>query len=171
MQQYVITLKGDDQPGILEKLTKIIDDHKGNWLDAHVAQLCGKVAGLVIVDIPQGETEFFEESIHHFPVGEVNLELTQVQPTEKDEHIVTRIGLISNDRPGIVRDISQHLSSLGIHINKLHSDCYPAPMSGGNIFAMQAEIVLPENCDEDNLRNSLEGIADDLLVEFTVTSH
>ncbi len=170
MQQYVVTIKGQDQKGILEKLTKLIDDNQGNWLDAHVAQLAGKVAGLVIVDIPTEQTEFFEQSAADFPVGDVKLELSKVANKDKQEHIVTRIGLISNDRPGIVRDITQHLSSLGVHINKLHSDCYPAPMAGHNIFAMQAEIELPEDCNEERLRDSLEGIADDLLVEFTLSS-
>ncbi len=170
MQQYVMTIKGQDQSGILEKLTKLIDDNQGNWLDAHIAQLAGKVAGLVIVDIPEDNSQFFEQSAREFPLADVRLELSKVANKDKHDHVVTRIGLISNDRPGIVRDITQHLSSLGVHINKLHSDCYPAPMAGHNIFAMQAEIELPEDCSEERLRNSLEGIADDLLVEFTLSA-
>ncbi len=44
----VLTIIGEDRPGIVELLAKIISDHSGNWLESSMSQLAGKFAGVEI---------------------------------------------------------------------------------------------------------------------------
>ena len=40
----VLTIIGEDRPGIVESLAEIISDHSGNWLESSMSQLAGKFA-------------------------------------------------------------------------------------------------------------------------------
>ena len=46
---YVITFIGDDRPGLVEALAKVISGHDGNWLESRLSQLDSKFAGIIRV--------------------------------------------------------------------------------------------------------------------------
>ena len=48
----ILTVIGDDKPGLVEELATAISAHGGNWLEASMAQLSGKFAGIVEVAVP-----------------------------------------------------------------------------------------------------------------------
>ena len=37
----VLTVIADDKPGTVEKLSSVIADHHGNWLESRMAQMAG----------------------------------------------------------------------------------------------------------------------------------
>ena len=43
----VLTVIGDDRPGLVEQLAAAISEHRGNWLESSMAHLAGKFAGIV----------------------------------------------------------------------------------------------------------------------------
>ena len=47
----VLTIIGEDRPGIVESLAEIISDHSGNWLESSMSQLAGKFAGILRVSV------------------------------------------------------------------------------------------------------------------------
>ena len=49
---YIVTFIGDDRPGLVESLSRVIESNRGNWLESRLSQLGGKFAGLVLVTLP-----------------------------------------------------------------------------------------------------------------------
>ena len=47
----VLTIIGEDRPGIVESLAEIISDYSGNWLESSMSQLAGKFAGILRVSV------------------------------------------------------------------------------------------------------------------------
>jgi glycine cleavage system transcriptional repressor len=47
------------------------------------------------------------------------------------------------DHPGIVHQISNVLSSMGVNIESMETETYAAPVSGTPIFRLEAEIAVP----------------------------
>ena len=47
----VLTVIGDDKPGLVESLSSVIADHQGNWLESSMSQLAGKFAGILKVSV------------------------------------------------------------------------------------------------------------------------
>jgi glycine cleavage system regulatory protein len=43
----VLTVIGDDRPGLVERLSAAIGKHGGNWLQSSMSHLSGKFAGIV----------------------------------------------------------------------------------------------------------------------------
>ena len=76
--------------------------------------------------------------------------------------------LIADDRPGIVRDISQALAGRDVNIEELQTETYDAPMSGGMLFKATARVGLPAGTSSDDLRQALEALGNDMMVEITL---
>ncbi len=52
----VLTAIARDRPGVVESLADVIAAHSGNWVESSMAQLGGKFAGIVRVEVPADAT-------------------------------------------------------------------------------------------------------------------
>ena len=73
---------------------------------------------------------------------------------------------VGQDRPGIVKQISRSLAQHQVNVEELHTERSSAPMSGEMLFQATIEVLAPADCDLAALRQSLEKIAADLMVEI-----
>jgi glycine cleavage system regulatory protein len=76
--------------------------------------------------------------------------------------------LMGQDRPGIVRKLTQALASRGVNVEELHTECVSAPMSGEPLFKARARLQVPADFSIDDLRQELERIAADMMVDVTL---
>lgn len=67
-----------------------------------------------------------------------------------------------------MRDITRLLSEHGINLERLHTDVRPAPMSSEPLFHAEALLAVPLTLSLDLLREKLEDLADDLMVELNL---
>jgi len=52
-QHLVLTVIGDDRPGLVEALSHVVAEHHGNWSESRMAHLADKFAGIVTVTVPK----------------------------------------------------------------------------------------------------------------------
>src|SRR5207237_331223 len=76
------------------------------------------------------------------------------------------VELLGLDRPGLVREISRLLASRRINVEELATDIFSAPMTGEAMFRAKARVGVPSEVDAEELRQSLERLARDLMVEI-----
>jgi glycine cleavage system regulatory protein len=65
-----------------------------------------------------------------------------------------------------VRDISRTLAHLRVNIEELETDVTSAPMSGEALFRARAELGVPATVTTETLRDLLESIAGELMVDL-----
>lgn len=166
IQNYILTLIGDDRPGLIETLADVVQQQNGNWLESRLANLAGKFSGIVLVSIPKSQSGAFEASILALKDSGLSVRATEAgSHTTNGRHTET-MSVIANDRPGILSEVSAVLAKLGVNVEELTTDCEPAPMSSEMLFKAVAKINVPDNVSDDQLTETLEGLADDLVVEF-----
>ena len=51
----VLTVIGDDKPGLVEALSQAIANNSGNWLESSMSHLAGKFAGILRVSVADAE--------------------------------------------------------------------------------------------------------------------
>ena len=78
---------------------------------------------------------------------------------------ILHIELTGQDRPCIVREVSTVLAGLGVSIESMSTLTYDAPMGGGTLFGTDALLVLPESVTVADVRDALEGITGELMVD------
>ena len=74
--------------------------------------------------------------------------------------------LVGNDRSGIVRDITRVLTGLGVNLERLVTEVRLAPMSNEPLFHAEAILAVPLTLSLEVLRERLEILADEMLVEL-----
>jgi glycine cleavage system regulatory protein len=171
MPDLVLTLIGPDRPGIVEAIAEPIARHGGNWLESRMAHLAGKFAGILRIEVPAGREAALTEALRALET--VGLKLTiETGPAETAgagarTYLLELMGL---DRPGIVREISRLLAERGVNIEELTTDRSAAPMSGELLFRSRARVTVPPQTDPDRLRERLEQLAGDLMVQITLAA-
>jgi glycine cleavage system regulatory protein len=167
--QLVLTVIGRDRPGLVELLAAEIAKHGGNWEESRMAHLAGKFAGILRVSLPAGAMNSLTQALTALEREGLRVVVEEAEPTvAQTASQRLRLELIGNDRAGIVRDISQALASRNVNVDELHTSCEDAPMGGGQLFRASAMLRVPGEVSLDELRTTLEGLADDLMVELTL---
>ena len=168
MAILVLTAIGDDHAGLVSELSGVIADHGGNWETSRMAHLAGKFAGIVMITVPDDQAEALIRDLR--PLEEQGLlnitaELTTA-PTPPESSLT--LELIGLDQPGIVHDISDALASRDVNIEELETETVAAPMDGGTLFKARAVLGLPEGLSADELTDTLEELAVQLMVDIEV---
>ncbi|MEM7014381.1 MAG: ACT domain-containing protein, partial [Verrucomicrobiota bacterium] len=60
---FVITVLGEDRPGIVESLAAAVADHGGNWIESRMAHLAGQFAGIVQVETDRSRASELRKAI------------------------------------------------------------------------------------------------------------
>ena len=61
------------------------------------------------------------------------------------------------------------LAARGVSIEELSTDVREAPMAGGTLFEARAVLNAPPTTSTETLRSMLEGLADELMVEISLS--
>lgn len=169
MTSLVLTVIAPDQPGLVEQLSQTIVAHQGNWLESSMSRLAGKFAGILIVSVPDNQIPPLTEALSALESQglKVIAERSSDPQTDTGGNSIS-ISLIGSDHPGIVHDISQVLSGYQINVERLGTELFSGSMSAEKLFKADADLLVPASVDLDDLQQSLEEIASDLMVDITL---
>ena len=174
MATLVLTVLGDDRPGLVSALAAPVKAHGASWERSQMSRLAGKFAGIVVVSVAGDRldglvaelTSLATEGLH------VTFEQTGEQtdaPADAEPLQRLNLELLGADRPGIVAEISAVLAEAHVSIVELSTDVREAPMAGGTLFEARAVLTAPAAGDTDALRAVLEALADELMVELLLS--
>ena len=169
MATFILTVVGDDRPGLVSAVSAPINAHGASWERSQMSRLAGKFAGIVLVTVADERldalvadlTALKAEGLH------VSLERTD-EPVERESQRL-HLELLGADHPGIVAEISASLATHHVSIEELSTDVREAPMAGGTLFEARAVLNAPPTTSTDALRSMLEGLAHELMVEIRLS--
>jgi glycine cleavage system regulatory protein len=163
--QLVMTLIGPDRTGLVEAVARAVADHSGNWLESRMCRLGGEFAGILRVEVPANKKSALLDALQNTPGLQVIVHPSGTNLPAGGRQ--TQMEIIGQDRPGIVHEISAALARAGVNVEEFSSEVTSAPISGETLFKAQARLHLPENCHLAALKEELEKIAADLLVDVS----
>jgi glycine cleavage system regulatory protein len=155
-----------DRPGIIDTLSGIIKDNQGNWLESRMSQLAGKFAGVVKVQITEQNVAGLERALDELKQSGWIINTEYSQDNSADSQANAKLSIVGNDRPGIVKDVAQALSALAVNVLELNTQFESAAMSAEPLFKTKARVHIPENIDFDDVRDALEQLSNELMVEI-----
>jgi glycine cleavage system regulatory protein len=86
---------------------------------------------------------------------------------EKPARLVT-LEIVGNERPGIVRAVTEALTRLGVNIEEFMSGLEGEPFTGVEMFRATARLSVPDGLKLDELRKALERLAAEIMVDLAV---
>ena len=165
MATFVLTLFGDDRPGLVSDIAGAISARGGSWERSQLSQAAGKFAGVVVISAPKAQSEAILADLHALEGEGLHVLVDRTDaPVETD---LARFGLelVGADRPGIIAEIAALLVAHRVSIEDLVTELTDAPMAGGKLFEARAVLVAPESMSAHDLREALEELADRLMVD------
>lgn len=168
-QSLVMTLIGEDRPGLVDSVATMVAEHGGNWLEGRMSRLGGQFAGIVRVEVPVEAERPLIRALRDLSAQGLNVIVhsDRPRPAQKQQRL-SLLEIVGQDRPGIVRQISHALAGFGVNVEELHTECSSAAMSGETLFKARARLSIPESCNVAELRQTLEKIAADLIVDISL---
>jgi glycine cleavage system regulatory protein len=166
-QHLVLTVIGDDRPGLVGELSAAISAHGGNWLESSMAQLAGKFAGIVEVSVDAAQADALGKTLGHLKGLKVSVESAAVQESAPAGRRL-KLALVGHDRIGIVREVSMVLAKHAVNVESLETHTSSAPMSAAVLFHATAELTAAPGLDAGALTQELERISQDLMVDITL---
>ena len=170
----VLTVIGDDRPGLVGQLSAAIGKHGGNWRQSSMSHLSGKFAGIGCVAIEEEHLDALRAELAALPGLRINAEVSASEQAANAPAGVPTSGrrlsltLVGHDRLGIVREVSHVLAKHAVNVEELSTHTASAPMSAEILFYATAELTASPQLDTRVLVHDLEQISNDMMVDITL---
>lgn len=163
----ILTVVGSDRPGLTSALADAVLSVGGNWMESHLSRLGGKYVGSVLVGLPASKVEALAEACR--AVDRVGLTVTIIEAgDEVPAATPLSLELVGQDRPGIVREIAAAMAALGVNIAQMETGVVSESWSGAPLFEAHLELELPAATTADAVREALEAISGEIMVDFNL---
>src|SRR4249919_3634570 len=109
MTDLVLTLIGDDRPGLVDAVAAIIAAHDGSWLESRMTHLAGKFAGILRAELPASQAAAALKALAGLEsrglrvVAETGERAASGPAAGEPGDRAMQLDLVGLDRPGIVR--------------------------------------------------------------------
>lgn len=167
--KMILSAIGSDRPGLTQALADAVYDAGGNWLESHLSRLGGKYVGAVLVEIEAAQLPALESAIRRVDATGLHVSVLPAGDEAPPQGEALRIELVGQDRPGIVREVTRVLAGLGVNIEDLSTGTERGSWSGEPLFRATAQLSLPAGVASERLREALEAISGEIMVDFTIS--
>jgi len=165
--QLILTFIADDRPGLVDTLSQALTECDGNWLESKTANMAGKFAGIVHVEVPDAaRAAALRGKLAGLAATGLAVTATDARMAEEAKGAALTISLVGPDHPGIVRDIAHCLAVHRASIEAMETHTADAPMGGGVLFYARIAARAPAGMNDDALRRELEQLASALMVDL-----
>jgi glycine cleavage system regulatory protein len=163
----IVTVLGADRPGIVSLLSDRAQRFGASWTNSRMSHLSGEFAGMVQLEVPH-------ESVDGLITALKDLESTGLRVSiAKSEGKANTAGLrlmtlelVGNDQVGIVSKLTSALTELNISIEQI--DTALIQEANQTSFKVRAEILVPKNVNDANLRAALDALASEITVDIAL---
>ena len=164
----VLTFVGDDRPGLVNAISAQVVEFGGTWLESRSVRLAGKFAGVVLVRIRNENLIPLESALATLAPSGLRVSIDRgAREADKPARLVA-LEIVGKERPGIVRDVTQALTHLGVNIEEFTSGLEGEPFTGALMFRATARLGVPDSLGLDDLRKALERLAAEIMVDLSV---
>lgn len=164
----VMTIIGQDRPGLVESVADLVASHGGNWLESRMSRLGGHFAGILRVEVPAEKEQALVANLKGLSSRGLSVVVhSDRRKAEPPPGRLRVLEIVGQDRPGIVREISHALVGHGVNVEELQTECASAAMTGETLFKARAKLRVPDSADVETIRQNLEKIASDLIVDVS----
>ncbi|OJJ12853.1 amino acid-binding protein [Alphaproteobacteria bacterium AO1-B] len=170
MQDHLVfTVIAEDRSGLVEKIADVIAGAGGNWIESSMARLGGEFAGIVRISVPAENASQLTAALKALGSDGIDITLRSGQGSDNEAlGASAHLDLVSQDHPGILRDITHILSEHKVSIEYLETSVEAGSMQGGFLFKASADLRLPTGLTPAQLSDALQATAADLMADISL---
>jgi glycine cleavage system transcriptional repressor len=168
MRHFILTAVGEDRPGIVAGITKVLYDKGFNIEDSTMTRLNNEFAVMLIVtteeDISENElrnsfSRVAQEKDLYINVKEIPEEIFEKKKRESEIYSIVVYGA---DKPGIVYSVAKLLSDRNINISDLRTE------KSNDLYLLIAQLEFPPNLSEEEIKEDIERLKEELNIDISL---
>jgi glycine cleavage system regulatory protein len=167
-EKIIITLFAKDRPGIVRAVSQAMLNHDSNWLESSLSRLCGQFTGIIHLEVSDINKPRLLKEFASMSEDGIFVTVQNAQGVSSDNQEVNGLQILveANDRPGIVKEITEALAVENVNVDNIDTEVESASMAGYPIFRAHMFLAMPDDLSEDDLADVLEGVSDDVMVSI-----
>lgn len=166
-ESLVITASGEDQVGLVEKLSRQITAAACNIEESRMVTLGGRFA--VIMRATGASSALVKLEGQLASIGQqFGLSINHCRPGNRARAPVAipyQVEVVALDHPGIVHSLARFFSERGINIEEVQTNTYPAPHTGAPMFSVSMMVGIPADAQIAALRDEFVDYCDELNLD------
>ena len=166
MKNIIISAIGSDHPGIVSKLSGIINSHGGNIEESRMTILGSDFVVVMLISLDPKWKESLLVSLHSIKELSIITKETESKSLIKGDHC--SIALNGADNEGIVNVLANYFAEKSVNIRDMNTHISNAPITGTPLFNLKALIETPKNFDIKKIKTDLNKMGEKLGVEINV---
>jgi len=171
MSNYlVITAVGEDQPGIVKRLSHTITEHSCNIEDSRMSILGGEFAMILLLSGNWNDIAKLENALPKAGTAmslKITCKHTEARQPRPDQRTY-QVEVLAVDQPGIVHQVSEFFARREINIDSLNSESYNAAHTGTPMFALTLALNIPKKQAIADLRDDFLDFCDSLNLDGVI---
>ncbi|ELR67289.1 glycine cleavage system regulatory protein [Photobacterium marinum] len=161
--QLTITIAGQDHPQLINQLAAKTHELGGKWLISKINRLDNQIVGIIKVDIPADNAQLLKGEFTRIPELHARvIDVTQPVPLGKFEQLKLKVE--SNDRSGLVHDLTNVLDDIGIDIIHIENHRIGVPDLGKALFVAELLVDVPAEVNVEQLLEAMQQVEEDMRV-------
>jgi glycine cleavage system regulatory protein len=168
MALFVLSVVGSDRPGLTKALAAAVLAAGGNWLESHLSRLGGLYVGSVLVELAADGVDGLRSAVRSVDAHGLEVRIVPAVEAPGSDGETLHFGLVGQDRPGIVDQVTAVLSGLDANIETFRTWLSAEPHSGMPLFNMEARLRLPPQLQVDRVQAALEDISAEIMVDISL---
>ena len=165
MNKIILNAFGEDRPGLVSKITKVISSKNGNIETSKMVQLESDFTLLMLIEIKSDNIDSLINELNEIEKLEISFKKTDKKENEiKYNEYSFKVNVA--DSGGIIYIFSNLFKEHKINITDMDTYIKNAANTGFPIFFLKANIMIPEKCDIEELTKNLNRIAQKNNIEY-----
>jgi glycine cleavage system transcriptional repressor len=169
-KQLVLSALGEDQPGIIDELSRCVLNSGCSILDSRMTVLGGDFALLLQVGGNWNNIARLENQLGGLE-ERLGLTITTRHSTDRKgrrDLLPYGVDVVALDQPGIVYNLARFFSQRQINIQEMVTACYAAPHSGTPMFSVHLTVDIPADIQIATLREEFMDFCDQLNLDAII---
>ena len=162
MKKIIITAIGNDSPGLVNKITSIINHNNGNIENSKMIKIKDQFAMIIDFYLENGLDSIKSELEN---IKSLNLFYKVTKDSEDSETTSRTYFIKGSDDQGIVNKISEFFSNKNINISEIETFIEQAPITGAPLFNMKITVDCDTDIDANALNQKISVICNDLNLD------
>jgi glycine cleavage system transcriptional repressor len=163
----VISVLGEDRPGIVNALSKAVMDHGCNIEDSRMTVLGGEFAAMLLVEGKWNTLAKIENALSEIE-RQLGLTIIAKRTGERSSGrnlLPYAVDVVSMDHPGIVNNLAGFFADRSINIEDLSTSTYAAAHTGTPMFSVHMTVGIPGDMHIGGLREEFMDYCDGLNLD------
>lgn len=170
----VLSCLGADRPGLVAEVTHYLTERGANVEDSRMAVLGGEF-GILLLASGTPESLDAVERDTEILIKATGLTLLTRRTKSPEEHrraatVPCVVAVDALDHEGIVRSVARALHGAGVNIVSLETTAYEAPVTGSQLFRMEARVDVPAGVTLARVRKAMDAVAESENLDIDVRS-